>query len=285
MNQTIDTILALVASELGKVSLTSALVLIVLWLARSVIEVRLKSSVQSEFDTKLETLRSELRQSEESLKAIVRAKEAEIDALRESSMSALATRRVAFEKRRMEACDHLWEQVSSLQKFQGMVSIISAMNIEEVMQRARANATFREQIRQMTSAFKDEEFYTVDGSSAQPYLSDLAWALFDAYKTVVAFAIAQRHILVNGMEGNLLNAHQLVRLLTIALPDQAAEIERQGDMAGARFLPQLGQNLLIELKRILDGKADDEAGITRAAELITRSRAVQSVMDNVGAQD
>jgi hypothetical protein len=62
MNQTIDTILALVASELGKVSLTSALVIIVLWLARSVIEVRLKSSVQREFDTKSATLRSELRQ-------------------------------------------------------------------------------------------------------------------------------------------------------------------------------------------------------------------------------
>jgi|GEM_PF-962320 len=284
MSQTIDTILTVVASEIGKLSLTSALVLVVLWLARNMIEVRLKSSVQSEFDTKLERLRSELRQSEESLKAIVRAKEAEIDALREGSMSALATRRVAFEKRRMEACDHIWEQVSNLQKFHGLVTIISAMNIEEVMQRAQANAAFREQIRQITSAFKEEEFYKVEGSSAQPYLSDLAWALFNAYKTVVAFAFAQRHILINGMEGNLLNAHPLVRLLTAALPDQAAEIERLGDLAGARFLPDLGQNLLIELKRLLDGKADDEAGIMRAAELLIRSRAVQSVMNNVAAQ-
>jgi hypothetical protein len=248
------------------------------------IEVRLKSSVQSEFDTKLERLRSELRQSEESLKAIVRAKEAEIDALRDGSMSALATRRVAFEKRRMDACDHLWEQVSNLQKFYGMVTIISAMNGEESMQIARANATFREKIRQLTSAFKEEEFYKIEGSSAQPYLSDLAWALFDAHKTVIALAFIQRHVLVNGLEGNLLNAQPLVRLLTTALPDEAAEIERLGDLAGARYLPHLRQNLLIELKRILDGKADDEAGITRAAELILRTRAVQRVMHNVEAQ-
>jgi hypothetical protein len=277
-------ILAVVSSELGKVSVTSALVLVVLWLARSVIEVRLKSSVQNEFDSKLETLRSELRQSDRYLEAIIHARETELDALRESSMSSLSTRRVAFEKRRMDACDHLWEQVRLIQKFHGLVTIISAMNIEEVIQKARVDAGFREKIRQITSAFKEDEFYKIEGDSARPYLSDLAWALFDAYRTVVALAFVQRHILVNGMDGNLLNANHLVRLLSTALPSQAAEIERLGDMAGARFLPDLAQNLLIELKRILDGKADDEAGIMRAAELINRNRAIQSAMNNLEAQ-
>lgn len=281
MNQTINTVLEFVATEIAKVSLTSALVLLALWLARSVIEVRLKNSVRSEFDTKLERLRAELRQSEESLKAIVREKEAEIHALRENTMSALATRRVAFEKRRMDACDHVWEQASDLQKFYGLVTVISAINGEQTRQRAQIDAAFREQIRQLTSTFKEEEFSKVAGSSAQPYLSDLAWALFDAYKTVIGYAFIQRLMLVNGLEANVLNAQPLARLLITALPNEAAEIGRLGDLAGGKYLPHLRQNLLIELKCILDGKADDEAGITRAAELIRSTRAVQSAMNDV----
>ncbi|WP_313166145.1 hypothetical protein [Massilia oculi] len=218
------------------------------------------------------------------MKAIVRAREAEIDALREGAMSALASRRGTLEKRRMEACDHVWAQFGQLQRFIGLVTIISAINTDEVARRARNDAAFRDKIRQLTSAFKEEEFYTVEGNSARPYLSDLAWAIFDAYKTVVAFAFLQRQIFVNGMPGDLLNENPLTRLLVAALPDQAAEIERLGNLAGARFLPDLGNELLNELKRILDGKADDEAAMLHAAELIKRSRAVQNAMSDARAQ-
>ena len=166
--------LASIALEAGKVSFTTALVLLVLWLARNLIQVRLKRSVQSEFDHKLERIRSELRVSEESLKAIVRAKEAEIDSLRDNAMTALATRRVAFEKRRMEACDHIWEQVSHLQPFHGLVTIVKAIYTEESIRKARNEEEFRQKVRQLTSAFKDDDFDKVKGMSAQPYMSDLA---------------------------------------------------------------------------------------------------------------
>jgi len=96
MNEIINYLATNAASEIAKLSLSSALVLIVLWLCRGLIEIRLKGSVQNEFDIKLERLRSEFRQSEEALKAEVRAKEAEIAALRESSMTALTTRRTGW---------------------------------------------------------------------------------------------------------------------------------------------------------------------------------------------
>lgn len=277
--------LASIALEAGKVSFTTALVLLVLWLARNLIEVRLKSSVQSEFDHKLERIRSELRVSEESLKAIVRAKEAEIDSLRDNAMSALATRRVAFEKRRMEACDHIWEQVSHLQPFHGLVTIVTAIYTEESIRKARNEEDFRGKVRQLTSAFKDDDFDKVKGGSAQPYMSDLAWALFDAYKTVVAFAIIQRHILATGLDGSVLMDHQLSRLLIAALPEKEDEIRAAGDFAGAQFLDYLVNSLLVELKRILDGKADDEAAIAHAAELVKRSREAQRAIQQANEID
>jgi hypothetical protein len=277
--------LASIALEAGKVSFTTALVLLVLWLARNLIQVRLKSSVQSEFDHKLERIRSELRVSEESLKAIVRAKEAEIDSLRDNAMTALATRRVAFEKRRMEACDHIWEQVSHLQPFHGLVTIVTAIYTEESIRKARNEEEFRQKVRQLTSAFKDDDFDKVKGMSAQPYMSDLAWALFDAYKTVVAFAIIQRHILANGLDGSVLMDHQLSRLLIAALPEKEDEIRAAGNLAGAQFLDHLVNSLLVELKRILDGKADDEAAIAHAAELVRRSRDAQLAIQQANEID
>ena len=281
MGKIIADLLSNAGAEIAKLSISSALVLVVLWLARGLIEVRLKSSVQNEFDTKLERIRSDLRQSEESLKAQVREKEAEIGTLRETSMAALAARRSALDKRRMEACDHLWEQMIMLQKFHGLVAIVSALSDAQIIERARYSADFRNKIELMTTAFRQEDLAKINGNSAQPYVSELAWALFNAYQTIVSFAFAQKHIMVGGLNGNLLNSGRLASLLTTALPEKAAEISQLGDAAGAKFLPDIAQNLLIELKRILDGRAEDEAGITRASELLQLSRAVQNSV-NIG---
>jgi hypothetical protein len=72
-------------------STTMALAL-ALWLARKLIATRLVMSVKHEFDSKLEMLRSQLRESEAALGADLRAKEAEIDALRRGALSTAAGR-------------------------------------------------------------------------------------------------------------------------------------------------------------------------------------------------
>lgn len=56
-----------------------------LWLARSLISTRLTNSVKSEFDSKLEILRSELK-----------SKEAQIESLRSGAMSGLITGKVLY---------------------------------------------------------------------------------------------------------------------------------------------------------------------------------------------
>jgi hypothetical protein len=71
---------------------TTSLLALALWLMRSLIVTRLKRSVQHEFDTKLEILRTELRNSEELFKAELRAKDAQIELLRSGAISGLASR-------------------------------------------------------------------------------------------------------------------------------------------------------------------------------------------------
>lgn len=272
--------LELIATQLGYVTLSSALTILALWLARSLIEARLTKSIQFEFDQKLETLRSNLRQSEESMKAEVRAKEAEIDALRSSVMAGMSARQTALDKRRIEACDHVWAQAMLLQRFSGLVMILAAVDYDDASRRAASDSRFRGQMEGIMSAFKMDEFSPIDGTSAQPYLSDLAWAIFYAYKNIVAFAFVRKQVIISGLSGSAsLTQNPIARLLKAALPDRASEIESYGDIAAAKLMPELTASLIVELKRIIEGKEDDMAGAARAAEVLAQVRALQAEMN------
>ena len=93
---------------------TTALSGVALWLGRNLIFTRLTKSVEHEFNGRLETLKAQLRDSEERLKAELRNRESEIAALRGGALSALASRQAALDKRRLEAVDQLWTSVSAL---------------------------------------------------------------------------------------------------------------------------------------------------------------------------
>lgn len=93
---------------------TTALFAAALWLGRNVISTRLTKSVEYEFNNKLESVRSQMRESEERLKAELRAKETEIAALRSGALTAMSSRQIALDKRRLEAVDQLWASVTAL---------------------------------------------------------------------------------------------------------------------------------------------------------------------------
>ena len=80
---------------------TTGLLAAALWLGRELISNRLTKSVQHDFDKKIESVRADLRASEERFKAELREKEAEIAALRSGALSVLASRHAALDKRRL----------------------------------------------------------------------------------------------------------------------------------------------------------------------------------------
>lgn len=87
---------------------TTSLLALAIWFFRSLISTWLTKSIENEFNTKLENLRSELR-----------AKEAQIDALRSGAMSGLMSRQSKLYERQIEAIEQVWEAVTELGKSQG----------------------------------------------------------------------------------------------------------------------------------------------------------------------
>lgn len=86
----------------------TVLVGIAIWLSQHLIVTRLRASVRHEFNEKLEMLRADLRKSEESFKADLRAKETQIEVLRSGALLGMTSRQTTLDKRRLEAVEQLW---------------------------------------------------------------------------------------------------------------------------------------------------------------------------------
>src|SRR5882762_9997289 len=90
---------------LGQSAISAALVLILSYLFRNLIETRLKGAVQNEFDKKLTTFRSQLEEE-------VRQR----NSMRDTALSALLSQRSALAAKRVEAAQALWNGIRELKK-------------------------------------------------------------------------------------------------------------------------------------------------------------------------
>jgi len=99
---------------------------------------RLEKSIEHKFDNKLETIKSEFR-----------AKEQEIESLRGGAMSALISRQVALDKRRIEAVDQIWAAVSALAPARTISQMMSTVNYDAASKQAEYDPKIRELFKTM----------------------------------------------------------------------------------------------------------------------------------------
>ena len=194
---------------------TTALVGLLLFLFRNLILNRLKSSVEHEFDKKLETLRAELRKSEEAFKADLHAKQTQIEVLRSGALSGLASRQAALNKRRLEAIDHLWAGIEALASLK---SAARMMNYKPYLELISEWPELREQfVSQREVDFQEPP--RIDVHRARPFVSEIAWALFSAYEAILGRAKVQFHMLKAGLNAlDHPNSEHLSNLVKVALP-------------------------------------------------------------------
>jgi hypothetical protein len=157
---------------------TTALLAIVLYLSRAVIMMRLKNSVQHEFDRKLEMLRTDLHNSEESFRADLRSKENQIAALHSGAMSGLMSRQAALAKRRLQAVDQLWLALTSLAPQRATAETVALFKFEAAAEEAAKNPRLREMFKSIGAPFEQQKMTGNEAAKARPFVSPLAWAFF-----------------------------------------------------------------------------------------------------------
>lgn len=254
---------------------TTAILALALWLARNLIATRLTKSVQHEFDTKLESLRTELRKNEELFRADLRAKETEIAVLRSGAMTAMASRQVAFDKRRLDAIDQLWSAFIALGPAKGILVLMSGFNLDKVFERAPHEEKLREVFKQIGTGFDEKKIDFSVSEKARPFVSPMAWALFSAYQAIVLQAVAKLRLIQFGF-GNmdLLDKDGIKKLVKVALPLYEAYIEEHGDKGYYLLLETLETKLLEELRKMMAGEEDDKEAVERAAKIVEVANSV-----------
>ncbi|MCL4315579.1 MAG: hypothetical protein M1527_01705 [Gammaproteobacteria bacterium] len=253
-----------------------------LWLGRKLIVTRLAKSVEHEFNTKLEAVRAEFREKDELLKADLRLKESEIAALRGGAMTAMASRQMAVDKRRLEAVDQLWSAVTALASAKGISAFMAVMKFEAVAEEAARNAEFRKMFTIMGGAIDITKVDVTGAAKARPFVSAMAWALYSAYSAIAMHAVMRLHIIKSGIGAkDLFDKDAVAKLVKAALPHQAGYIDKYGDAGYHYLLEELEESLLAALRTMLAGEEADRASVERAAEIVRLSEELKAKQSTV----
>jgi len=258
---------------------TTSLFALALWLFRSLISTRLTGSVKHEFDQKVETLRTALRKSEEVFKADLRSKETQIEALRSGALSSLASRQAALDARRIQAVDQLWAAVQALGPAKSVSANIAILKFKGAVKASAENPRAREMFAMLGGQVDPQRIHTGEAEKARPYVSEMAWAVFSAYRSILSVAMIKMQLLKSGLDmPDVVDEERVQRLITTVLPHQAEFVNKHDTGAYHYLLDELESRLLQELRRVLEGAESDKAAIKQAGEILRESENVMTAL-------
>ena len=247
----------------------TVLVGIAIWLSQHLIVTRLRASVRHEFNEKLEMLRADLRKSEESFKADLRAKETQIEVLRSGALLGMTSRQTTLDKRRLEAVEQLWGGIEELGNLKTAAWFMSGFNFEKSSEIASENPRVREFFATIGQTFDPGKLQASDVNKSRPFVSEIARALFSAYQAIVLYAVVQLQMLKAGVkDAKLLTPDHVNKLTKAALPQYAGYIDTYGSSGYSSMLEPLEAELLKELQRMMRGEESDKATVEQAAKIM-----------------
>jgi hypothetical protein len=239
---------------------SSALFALALYLFRKVISVRLTQSVKNEFDTKLSALQSELR-----------TKEAQINALQTGALSGLVNRQSKMYEKQIEAIEQIWEAKMQLSKGAHLVSTMAIVEFNASSKQAVKDPNFRAMFETIGGDLKLSDLNLESANKCRPFISDLAWAYYSAYKTIIIIALTKMDVIRNGIENpeRYFSFKGGDSLLKSVLPNYSDFIEKDNDGSYHElFLDEIEKLLLLELKNIQSGCKSDTENVKRAAVIL-----------------
>lgn len=261
---------------------TTTIVGAIAWLLRELIGNRLTKSVQHEFDQKIERVRSDLRRSEELLKAQLKDREVEIAALRSGALTTLASRQAALDKRRLEAVDQLWSSVNAIAPLRAVAAQMAIIKFESAASASKDDPKVRELFETLGGGIDLKTIDLSGAAKARPFLTPMVWAVYSAIQGIAFHAALRWRVIVSGIgPGDFVNDQGVADLIVAVLPTWAEYFKENGPSCYYYALESLDARLLEELNTMMAGKGTDQASIEHAAEIIRIANSLQQAEEKV----
>lgn len=219
---------------------TTSLLGAAIFLVKNAVIERLKASIQHEFNEKVENLRADIRE-----------KENQINALRNGALSGVQHRQATLYNRRLQATEDIWSAVSSMAGAKNISAMMATIKFDIAAKEAANNQQFREIFKVMGGAFDLKSLDLSGALKSRPYISHLAWAYYSAYQSIVMHAVIQMEMLKTGIDKDLADIKNITKLIKVALPHQEEYIEKHGLSACHYLLEELESKLLTQIDNML----------------------------------
>jgi hypothetical protein len=238
--------------------------------------------VQSHFDKKLETFKSDLRIDEEKLKHSLKSQDDKIRDLRQNLLSNISSRNSVLDKRKIDAAERVWNAVTAHAPYRNVATFSRAINMSKLMEIAWKPGSGQDGARHMA-----DFMLTSSGISGQkleetpfkerPFVSPLIWALYSAYSRIVTFPSTQLIVAKNGIEPTILNDFgPLLDLAKSILPSWADFIEQHGGASITYLFEPIEERLLSEIRQFLETGGDDTSKFEQATAIVTKLDAIEA---------
>ena len=175
---------SVVINILASITASGALVSLLIWLSKEWISTRLKTSIQHEYDQKLESLKSQLKaQSDVALVELQAAIERQANILAAAHSSFSEGQKAAME-RKLHAVDTLWGRVLQLRaSLPPVLGFVDLLTVDEYGT-MKDHPTFIA----LSQGWPVEKIATLVDSETErvrPYVGEYTWAVFFSYQAVM----------------------------------------------------------------------------------------------------
>lgn len=171
-----DFIRSVLTSVVASGLLTAALI----WLSREWLSVRLKASIQHEYDQKLERLKA---QNDVALAHVSGALEQQARVVAAAHASFAEGQKAAMD-RTLRAIDDIWKRVVYLRSgLPPVLTLIDVLTVDDFG--TFKNDPYYRQLDQGWPAERVASLMDKDAELARPYIGEYAWAVFYAYQVIL----------------------------------------------------------------------------------------------------
>lgn len=235
----------------------------------------IEGAISSRFEGRLESTKAEFRRQEELLRAELRTRDAELEALRSGALSSLAARQADMGRRRITAVEKVWAHVINASKYKLLSKFAETLNTTAMLEAAESNPSDKRKLQHLAETLlksanaDDPGQYDSSADMERPFLPEITWALFLAYRQLLLQPLAFLHLIKAGASGKLLaDPSRMADVLKKSLPQYATFIDEHGPAGYPFLLDELEQALLTSLRQALDQSDADEGAVQQAARII-----------------